>query len=664
MEKEFNLGLEQNIEQREKLFKLYKSYETVGTEIKNVWLKSSDAIKRSKEQFFFNLSADNTKEGLINQTYGLFLLSLLMDRYKVEFTESEKEKYRQTLVWVMDYIEENGIDASPYATPDINKEIFGGNRGAFVESLTWSLSSILFARRLHINGKLKLDAEMERIARLIARLLHLLLENVIHRDGSLGYDPERTDYVGWGPITGCIERSLYFTHSVCETFGDVEDTILGNPELGITRDDAFIAQLASEYKYDVVGRFKSVCEMVGANVYEDFKDQIGKEFFYADGTKAEFKQIAYSLQSPVLLNQLYVVLTAIFTNYHQRFKQDTDEWKVFSTNIKNAVDIVYKAYRDLQDLGKENLVDREYVTFSEAHSNPDYYKKYHAKLAGEKINVSVLEALIIRTKCMIVTYVTKYPEREIGEILNIMLSNRLTDRLGQPVWLWNSLGYNLQQTERAITSIREFYDYYETYEREYAEKNADIEELKREYAKKLEDERNDFRMNLEEATRKYREALEALEQQQEEKLNATISSYKVEQAVREVVREAIRPQLSLALKDVLHKIAESNRENRAGSDHTALLNAEEKELRIALVDALQSFFVPIAQEVNLSNLDDAKADKQAKDWSADKIVALLFADMKKFVMIWAEALCRYNEPQDSYRPDEVKRGLTESVDLA
>lgn len=663
-------GLEQDVAQEGKLFKLYKNFESVGAEIKDSWFKSSDAFRKDGKQFLFNIAAGNNKEGLLNQTYGLFLLTLLVDRFNVEFKESEKEKYRRSLVSLMDYVEENGVDVSPFSTPKTNKELFNGLGGRkFIESLTWTLSCLLYARRLHRARKVRLDAEMNRIIRLTSVLLQALMDSVIRANGEVGYEPvnesgeEFNDYIGWGPITGCRERSLYFTHSVCETFGDLEDTVLGNPELRIDEDTEFVNSLAEISRYNIVEKFKKVCEIVGANVYNSYKHQIGKEFFYADGTPANFKQISYTLQSPVLLNQLYVVLCAIFTNYHKTMAQDSDAWKIFSTNIKNAVDNVYKAYRDLQDVGKENLVNREYVTFSESHIDDDYYKKYHSYLAGERINVAVLETLIIRTKSMIVTYVTKYPEKEIGEILNIMLMNRKTNNNGEPEWLWSKIGFDLQQTERAVSAIREFYDYYENYEREYAEKNADIEELKREYEDKYKSLNFLYDSRLEEIRNHFKsEAVQAKEKFQL-KLDEAKNSNEVEKAVRNVVSNTVTEHISKSLSEIFEKIANSNMENNAGGDRSSFLNLEERKMRDSLVQMIKSFLVPLAQEANLNQQDDLSGDRKAKDWTAEKIVNLFLADVQKFALNWMEVLCRKNEPHENYGSKDVKGSITENIDL-
>ena len=439
-------------ENQNAMFRLYKSYRTIGSELKDDFFRLKKAIEEKDGHYVFHLNEENTNEGLLSQAYGVFLLSSITDRFEVPFTEEEMGKFKNTIMALIDYVNKNGFDVSPYASLERNRELFGTGTDSFIESLTWVLSCLLYTRRLHKSKISKIDfsKEMPDIIALIAKSLKILLDNVIRVDGSLGYSKGCTDYLGWGPVTGCTQISLYFSHSVCETFGDLEDTALGNDELGILRDEEFIGQINTKAGDDVVGKFITVCGFVGANLFKKYKHLLGKNFFYADGSIANYSQISCSIQSPVLLNQLYIVLGAIYTNYYKQFSENSDEYKEFMTTAKNAVDMSYATYIDLKNAGQNSIVDRDVVTFSEKHPNKNLGKY----LAGERINVSILEALIVKAKNMIVTYVSKYPEKEIDTVIDVIEDNHMND-----MWIWSEIGFDLQQTERCVSAIREFYDY-------------------------------------------------------------------------------------------------------------------------------------------------------------------------------------------------------------
>lgn len=641
------LILEIAADQRNKTFKLYKDYKTIGEQIKQNWFKSSDAVREvgqgANKRYEFCMSIGNSRSGLLTQSYGIFLLSTLMDRFDVYFSDSEKEKYRRTLVALMDYYDGNGLDVSPYATPEINKELFGGANGeAFIESLTWLLSCLLVARRLHKSEKVKLSEEMERrITRYTGELLNKLLDNVIRSDGELGYIPpeksggKQIEYIGWGPVTGSIEPSLYFTCSVCDTFGDLEDTVLGNTELNIERDDEFINNIKTIFKADVIDQFKTVCAKVGAYVYKKYEDLLGNEFFYANSTVATTDQIAYSLQSPVLLNQLYVVMCAIYTNYHNTFKNNDDpdddswkeseEWKKFSNKIKNAVDKVYKEYRNLQDNKKESIVNREYVTFTEKHRDPN--AKFCTYLSEERINVSVLEALIIKTRALIVTYVTQYPEREISDILDVILSGmKMID--DQPKWTWSELGYNLQQTERSISAIRDFYDYYDNYESAYAKVNAEKKDLEEWLEKQHKNERDnlvsDYETKLKAAEKRRKEQLERQEAQYKHDLQEIEEANKVEKAIRDLFAASLKNMLADVLAGMFDNITAYN--NTFAADGEELpLSEQEHRLKNAIEHFVRSYF--------RKSLEDAHIETEK--YSVEKLEKTLSMDFQDFVKWYA-----------------------------
>jgi len=421
---------------RNSTFTLYRDYADVGAEMKQDFFESEYTLKKDASRYIFKISKANEQEGILGLSYGTFLLSVLMDRFNQEasFSLEEKEKLENSIIELLRYVDTNGFDLSPFGRQEDNRMLFGWgeNKQSFIESLTWALSSFLYARRLSKDGILdNLNKYIGDITRMIAKCLGILLDNVICANGEIGYKEGREDYVGWGPVTGCTESSLYFTHSVCETFGDIEDTMLGNKELGIDRDVAYIEEIVAEYekiegtkkiKGNVVELFEKVCKNVGKNLYQKYESSLGKKFFYVDGSEvASVDQIAYSLQSPVLLNQIYVVLSLIYVNFHKDMKEKGEDiFKDFGAMLKNAVDMVYETYVSLENKGKSSIVNREYATFTEKH--PD--NRFRQYFSSERINVAILETLIIKAKAMIVTYVTKYPEREIGEVLNILHKTR------------------------------------------------------------------------------------------------------------------------------------------------------------------------------------------------------------------------------------------------
>ncbi len=623
------------------IFTLYRDVNSVGNEMKNDFFESKYTFRKDPSRFVFRMSETNDKEGVLGLSYGTFLLSTLMDRFDIEskFQLDEKKKLENSIIELLKYVEEHGFDVSPFGRSTVNSELFGWEKGqqSFIESLTWSMSSFLYAKRLHDKGMLQLDEYLDDITRWIAKCLAILLNSVICENGEVGYKEGRTDYIGWGPISGCTETSLYFTHSVCETFGDIEDTMLGNYELGIEKNVELISQVNEEFaklperskiKGDVVEIFQNVCLCVGKNLYNKYKDSLGKRFFYADGSEVtSTDQIAYAMQSPVLLNQLYVVLSMVYVNYHKEVELEGEEaYKDFGAILKSAVDMVYETYVSLHRKGKANIVNREYTTFSEKHPN----KKYGQLLANERINVAILETLIIKARAMIVTYVTKYPEKEMEEILNILDETRSQEG----GWLWSNIGYDLQHTERSISAIREFYDYYEGFQKIAAEKQSDeLVNLKSVYEEKYRGQEE----SLAAAKKNYEEQLKAIQEKYENDLQAKVSevkqSYKLEAVVREIVEEQIKESFVELLVGTLGRIAE---DNETAKD---TLNDKDKLVKDTIGKLVLSYLIPF-------NFAENRSEDIKDAWKNEKIVAAMKDDAGYFVKEWVRRVC-INNTQDA-----------------
>lgn len=642
------------------LFPLYRSYQTVGTEIKEDFFKSKltfeekDYVAKNNSKlrrYVFKLSETNNKEGILGLSYGVFLMATLIDRFEQNnmFSADEKEKFKNSIIALLEYVEDNGYNVTPFATPAINAALFDkGCKTAFIESLTWSLSSFLYAKRLQkLDAKFGLEEYMDRLTDKIAQAIGLLVDNAISysEDGrvQLGFVKDCNSYIGWGSVTGCTEPALYFTHSVCETYGDIEDTMLGNEMIGVgnTRDQKFIDDINSAYKrikygekvhmgkdVDIVKRFEDICRIAARNVFKKYEKSLGKRFFYADGTEVlSNDQLSYSLQSPVLLNQLYVVLIAVYANYHKEVEQisrkrKNDDYKEFCAKLKNAVNLVHETYITLQSKGKAGIVNREYATFSEAHPQIEISQM----LAGERINVAILETLIIKARAMVITYVTKYPEKEIGEVLKIIQENRAKD-----AWMWSNYGYDLQQTERSISAIREFYDYYENYQSLYAQcdlKNKEIAE--KEAREWLAKEREfDAKNRAEEKA----EMEERFAKEKQQAIEDTKKKYKVDGVVREIVREEIETEFVSVLTKYFKDIAKDNALPHSKSN----LSPEASAVKKAIMELLFSFFAQF-------NRPFGRPEGIRDEWTDEQLYDLIKSDTYDFAREWVRQLYMKNEP--------------------
>ena len=413
----------------------------------------------------------------------------------------------------------------------------------------------------------------------------------------------------------------------------MEDTVLGNMELGRERDQEFIDSLAKIAGYDIIERFESICKCVGKNTYEKYKDKLGESFFYEDGSVATTSQIEYSTQSPVLLNQLSVVMIPIYTNYNVELEnKNKEEFNIFQIKVKDAVDMVYKVYVDLLAKGKEGIVNREYVTFFGLFDD----KKKAAALTNERINVSVLEALIVRARAMIVTYVTKYPEKELGEMVGIIEKNLFNEEK----WVWS----DLQETERCVSALKEFYGYYKDYESKYANMTADRKQLDLDHTRAI----NDLTIKLKSEHQKEKEKLSAAYDEEIKALNERIKELQfsvdngspIETEIRKCIEDNVEQRMDQILIERFNKLSVAN------ADDSISLNDTETQLQKALNNYVRSYFVDI---VVRSKMEDGHPEY--RNIPTEEILRAAKSYMDAFMFEFLPFAVKRSSGASTYAPD-------------
>ena len=114
-------------ETQKALFRMYKAYRVVGSEIKEDFFGLKDVMHIKDGRYVFHMSSQKTDEGLLSQAYGLFLMASITDRFDVRYSAEELKYFKNSIMALVDYADRNGFDVSPFSTPERNRELFGKN---------------------------------------------------------------------------------------------------------------------------------------------------------------------------------------------------------------------------------------------------------------------------------------------------------------------------------------------------------------------------------------------------------------------------------------------------------------------------------------------------------------------------------------------------------
>ncbi|MDE7464745.1 MAG: hypothetical protein K2M48_06915, partial [Clostridiales bacterium] len=144
---------------------------------------------------------------------------------------------------------------------------------------------------------------------------------------------------------------------------------------------------------------------------------------------------------------------------------------------KDAIDQVQVAYRKFDDSQRLGIVDTDYMMFSALDVGPD--PVIVSKLNKTNISANYLRPLLLSSKIMIVSALTRYPQSDMGTLYNAIKESKhrkviasgaknraQTEKKSE--WLWNEDTVDMNSTARHCEAIMyDYFDYYEKYELSY-----------------------------------------------------------------------------------------------------------------------------------------------------------------------------------------------------
>ena len=139
-------------QEKKQIFQLFENAATIGTQIKEDLLNDKTLIRKANggrsnnNLFAFSMDKGASTSGILDRSYGVFLLTNLYSGFGAYFTSDEKKRLENSIEELLEYVQEYSYDASPYAMSE-NRAIFGEHNTNIIESLSWCFSCFLYAHQ-------------------------------------------------------------------------------------------------------------------------------------------------------------------------------------------------------------------------------------------------------------------------------------------------------------------------------------------------------------------------------------------------------------------------------------------------------------------------------------------------------------------------------------
>lgn len=620
------------VKDQDDTFRLYVDRKEIGQKVLNSLEERRngfDAIGNPAEGFY--LSSRNKEIGLNGQLYGGNALFTLMNRFGVEASDSVKEQMVDCVRYVLRYLEENNgcYDLNPILDQDLNNELFLDKENNYIGAMTWALSLFTAARTSQRKGLLEFSEEETK--QIFARVKEIIKFFVLSVVGT------EEQPLGWGYTNDCTEPSLFFTYSVIEAFADFDDNVLNGGALG--PDEELLAfinatknaeEVAEEDK--LTTRYQSICFKLGDRAWAMYK-KILKVKFFSDNFSPNYKviskeEILNSSRSSVLFNTLYVIYILFYTYTNLRNEAEKED---IIDSITLALQMIENFYDDLRMVGKESIVDRHIIAFDQPHKE---IKDFGKLLNEESIQASPFLPMLVKANNLVAFYILKFPQQQMREFFDMMLEAQME---GKNDWVWDQRKYDLLSTERYLEAIADFFDYYDRFERNYADKSTTDARRKREITEEI-------TPGIE---RKVEKKLEVAHKKDMELLRKNMEQeYPIESLINKRINNTIEERALEMVMETMEKMIEYN-------------TAPQKQkwaIEESFTDGQKRFKDTLEKLVLSYFADDVRVKARAANEMSEEVLAeAVKSDMEKFMSSFVEFIA-YNNVN---RPEEKKLSIAD-----
>lgn len=633
---QFKIGLPTKfhflIKDMDQTFRHYVDRGEIGKRILASLEKRMDGVNAlGNPETGFYMSSKNKEVGLLSQLYGANAMFSLMNRYNVEMTDEQKAQMKASLNYVIDYLADNNncYDLNPVLDPEINAELFTDGNNNYVGAMTWALSLFCQVRVSERRGLIELTAdEHKMVFKHIRHIVKFFVNSVVGTSDKP---------LGWGYANGCDEPSLFFTYSVVEAFADFDDNILQTADIGADEELITYINTSDTGSDPYTETFRDICFKIGDRAWDLFKDVL-KTSFFSDNFSENFKvitkdEILNSSRSSVLFNTLYVIFI-LFYSYTNRRHADTDGDEIVDS-MTLALQLIQNFYDELRAKGKDSIVDRHIIAFDQTNKR---IKDFGRLLNEESIQASPFLPMLVKANNLIAFYILEFPQQKMQELFDMMLIAKMDS---EDEWLWDKRKFDILSTERYIESVADFFDYYDRFERNYADKSTTDKQRRDEIEAKL-------------TPRLEKKILQDLEKKHQKDItdaeNKIHEIYTIEHTLNQRIDQKVEERAIGMLNGAMEKVVKYN--SAIASEKAAIeetFTPYEKGFKDGFEKMLMSYF---ADDIRFKSQD-------VNEMSEELLTNAVQADIQKFMREFVGFIARNN----AKLPDEKKLSLADTFKL-
>lgn len=500
----------------------YRSKSELSAAIYEDFIKYNEIDTNKTLSFIF--SDEITNSGILSCTQAFQTLAILVSKLGLKTTAEHKKLIKKLFSQILNTVckEDGGylLDASPYLP---NSDVFKKDnyKYAYIDTITWVMSSLLSAYRLHINKQVEFnEEELEMSYKLFNYCINYLNDSFIEDK-----DVKHKLAYGWNYTKDCEQVSLYFTFAVSEVLIDVLNTFENviraadidyiSQEIdkkyesveGTEEQDLKKEQVASNYAkhkeylesdegklelaifkkinnelnvYDDESPyrvFEDKCKKAANRIWETVRGGLNVSFYSADlSTIIDENSFEKSITNDGIFNLLFIINIIInagidedyddnvnFFAFESEKEAAIDAYDEIRDALRFAYDNAYLAYTKLEKKGKEYKVNEYTLSFDERF---DAHKEDVKEMRKAHIRVFSLMPLLVKAKTTMGEFVIRYPQYDMQIYLENILYYRLVnpENAEEQLWIWEKNGYSSSSNFYFVSALSDFYSYYETYE--------------------------------------------------------------------------------------------------------------------------------------------------------------------------------------------------------